>query len=325
MIQKIKNGKKVECKSNKGGIKKAGDHWVNEGVKIIDKIECFIPTFIINVLRSLTREFPHDEFSIFLKFSYNEDKRRIDVGSEYYIPLQTVSGASVDYEEGPPEGFNGIAHKHPNGCRHFSGTDDTYINQNYDLSILWEGNELREGQLRVNTPYGRIKLALEFVTEVENLPTIAKEDLAKIKKRQVYSYNYRGGHQQGYGRRSYFGKKSNTSLKGAVVPQVGLLSHELEAVNEQLNADLSQGESKWDKYIEEVLAICEAQGVDWNAAESIWRENKNKETKEPSNVEEIQAKFSQNSKTSLPGAVRPPHICSGGVKIIKNNEQDKQE
>ena len=129
MLKKVGKTGEITEKIVKTRLKKEGDHWVNEDVKIISHAKCYVPNFIISVLKALTRVFAEYEFSIFCKFEYDSENRRIKILPEYFIPKQTVGSASVNYNEGPPAGYQVVIHKHPNGVVSFSDTDNKYINQ----------------------------------------------------------------------------------------------------------------------------------------------------------------------------------------------------
>ncbi len=105
----------------------------------------FIPTIVlvkreaINIIKALCYKFPDTEFSVLFKTEFSNNG--IVVTSEYYIPKQEVSGASVDYLEDlalvKKEGFNAIVHKHPgSGNSKFSSADMDFINKNFMCSIL---------------------------------------------------------------------------------------------------------------------------------------------------------------------------------------------
>lgn len=77
-----------------------------------------------------------NEFSLFLKFETNDNHDFFI--TDWYAPKQKVDSANVDYEnEVRPDGFNGVIHRHPVGCRNFSPTDWRFLNSQMDLSILY--------------------------------------------------------------------------------------------------------------------------------------------------------------------------------------------
>jgi len=347
MIKKINKDGQISEYKTRVNLKKEGDHWVNEEVKIVKSVKCYVPPFLILVLKALTRKFPRDEFSIFCKFEYSEDNRIVKILPEYFIPKQRVTAASVEYDEGPPDGFKVVIHKHPNGCRSFSGTDDTYINQNHDVSMLWESNQFREGQIRVETPFGRIALSLEIESEIECLPNIPKKDLNKItqishmiitgrSRNNSYPPKFQKGFNK-YSKNNYrsnkgniyngFGKGRNNhswvkKSEGKTVS--GMLSEEQNEVSKFI-ADEVDDENR--RYVDEIFEIMDKDQITWDQAELIYEANfkaEEKETqskfqggiivdKKETNLQNINDLFEKNKNTRLPGAVTGSHTSIPGA------------
>jgi len=192
-MKRVLGSGKIENKKIKtGNIVKKKDHWTNESVRIVKSIDCYVPKYISNIMKALNKKFESTEFSIFGMIDFNKNENQFELDSVYYIPKQKVSGASVDYLEDAPEGYNLVIHKHPRGCRSFSSTDNEYINQNFDYSLLWEGNKFVSGQVRLNTKFGMMSLSLDIHEEEEELPTIPEDELKKIEETHVvvYKHNY---------------------------------------------------------------------------------------------------------------------------------------
>jgi hypothetical protein len=196
----LSDGTTQEQQVGKLNIENKSDHWVNEAVKIIDSVDCHVPRKISNVMKSFNFHFPSSEFSIFCIIEYDKENKCFKLRDEYFVPKQRVSHGGVDYNEDAPDGYNCVVHKHPRGCRNFSGTDDTYINQNFDYSLLWEGGEFILGQVRLNTELGRISIKLNVKEESETYITIPKEQLDKIQETVVVM-----GCGSGYGKNGYNG------------------------------------------------------------------------------------------------------------------------
>ncbi|MCK5020441.1 MAG: hypothetical protein KAS32_25620 [Candidatus Peribacteraceae bacterium] len=206
-------------------VKKTGaaGHWVNDEVKIIDSAAIFVPFNIIQIMNSLNDQFTGLEYSIFCKAEFDKVKKCFILGEEFFIPQQKVTAASVDYQEDAPgDEFNCVIHKHPRGCMGFSGTDNTYINQNFDLSLLWVNREFHIGQVRLNTPIGRIKLPLEIVVERAPGIGIPEELISKIKRNTYVTYKGAGTH------------KSSGLFKGGFIDD-----DDEDIVEDALNADSS--------------------------------------------------------------------------------------
>jgi len=292
--------KNVKVKSNTVVNKK--DHWTNEAVRIVQSIKCYVPKYIINVMKALDNKFSNSEFSIFGIIDYNKLEGQFELDSKYYIPKQKVSGASVNYEEDAPEGFNMVIHKHPRGCRSFSSTDDTYINQNFDYSLLWEGGKFVSGQVRINTDFGKVKISLDVLEESDELMVIPQDQLGKITENRYvvqygkYGKSYKRGNSNyydgedytdylygGYGCGGYGNGKNNSSLteKYKCPPQTSkkikkaknftkgsLLTSEQEEVNNYLEAQ----QEELVEYLEDIDVIMAEGNIGWEEAEKIYME-----------------------------------------------------
>jgi len=284
--------KKTKVKSSKVITKK--DHWTNESVRIVKSIPCYVPKYISNIMKALDKKFKNSEFSIFGIIDYNKNESQFELDGVYYIPKQKVSGASVDYLEDAPEGYNLVIHKHPKGCRHFSGTDDSYINQNFDYSILWEGGKFVDGQVRLKTEYGMLSLSLDIKEEEEELPIVPEDQLKKIEENTVvvvgrkhysqygnywpgedYNDYLFGGYGHGKNNQSLGkGKKSKLNRKnrkiykrqGKKFEKGSFLTGEQEEVNNYLEA---QREELID-YLEEIDVIMAEKDISWEEAEKIY-------------------------------------------------------
>ena len=224
-MKRVKEGgksEKVRIAPTTMTIDKKEASWTNESVKMIDKISCFVSDEIKKVMRGINKKFHSDEFSIFCKSNYNSHTKVLEIEPVYYIPEQEVSGSAVEYKEDAPEGFDVVIHKHPSGVKSFSGTDENYINGNFDVSLLWlESDEFIKGQVRIQTTYGYMKVPVEFVDSPRDYAVIPDEQLEKIKERK-YEYNYckdRWGNMGGwyndrYGNHGNLHKEGNDTLAG---------------------------------------------------------------------------------------------------------------
>ena len=121
-----------------------------------------VPSKILLVCMALAKRDEHNEFSIILKGSMTDDG--FVVSEDLLIPEQTVSGASVDYDnikmlEYKQQGYNTVIHFHPMSLSKFSGTDDEYINTNFDCSILFNDYEFSDSI--VNLKIGNVRLQVK--------------------------------------------------------------------------------------------------------------------------------------------------------------------
>lgn len=114
-----------------GSVKNSWDSELNikQGVDVI------VPVKLVHVCDAISRLVRGDEFSIVTTMEEEKDLQ-IRLSEEYYIPKQRVSQSNIDYL---PDDFshNVVIHRHPEGCLNFSRTDHEYINQNFELSLLY--------------------------------------------------------------------------------------------------------------------------------------------------------------------------------------------
>lgn len=301
MKRLLEDGSVKESKSKSVTVIPKKDHWTNEAVRIVKSVPCYVPKFISNIMKSLENKYKSVEFSIFGIINYNKRHGYFELDETYYIPKQKVSGASVDYLEDAPEGYNVVIHKHPRGCRSFSGTDDTYINQNFDYSLLWEGGKFVNGQMRFTTEFGMVSLSLDIKEEEDDLAVIPEDQLKKIEEKQ-YAVVYGKYGKYGYGKGPYgncwptedytdymgsgFGHgKNNSSLgigkknkikkgkkrrteKAQKFEEGSFLSQEQEEVNNYLEAQREE----LVEYLEEIDVIMAEKGISWEEAEKIYLE-----------------------------------------------------
>jgi len=313
-MKRVKKDGKIEKKvvRNVGSkILKGKDHWVNEGVKTVDKIKCYIPVDIERVMRAINRNKPGLEYSIFCVMDYNDAECQLELDKAYFIPEQEVTAASVDYKEDAPAGYNTVIHKHPHGCRRFSGIDDTYINQNFAFSLLWENGKFVSGVVRVQTQYGNVHIPLDIEVEDELMPSIPTDQLAKISKR---TYGYSGTYQGKYGgglygggyggwpyddddkdylgrsKSSFYGHGKNNSSLGvsgkknkkkhkhhSVSKVIDTVPHSvkpgefLTREQEEVQNFIAAQKEELIEYLEEVRDIKEEYNVPWEEAEQIYR------------------------------------------------------
>jgi hypothetical protein len=156
----------------------------DSGLKVISPpILIDVPKSIVDVMRAIDISLADNvEFSIYVKADVSNIEC-IVVSEDYYIPKQTVSAASVDYNESPIDGFNAVIHKHPRGVMSFSGTDDEYINQNFTVSILWCGGNFVDATVNYDAGAG-IKLQLEgyvYVDDIDDLPDVDVSNIVLFK------------------------------------------------------------------------------------------------------------------------------------------------
>ncbi len=160
-------------------IVKRSNNFQNEGdIMINDTMRCFplpltctVSEKLLVAMRSIEQKaFRNLEFGIFLKGQFDQTTGLFNVSDEFYIPEQTVSAAAITFLEDPPDGFNGVIHRHPSGCKDFSGNPHTRnpslscdagsINQNFYFSLLYVDFHITKGIININHDI-RIQIPLE--------------------------------------------------------------------------------------------------------------------------------------------------------------------
>ena len=131
-----------------------------------------------NILPSLSD--PSLEYGVYLKGAWNPETATVVVSDEYHIPEQEVTASTIRFVEEPPgPEWNVVIHRHPPGCRKFSGVDKSSINEEFLASILflppWEFPDAV-----VNVP-----LAAGSKLQVEAAVSIASGDLPREVWEQV--------------------------------------------------------------------------------------------------------------------------------------------
>jgi len=175
--------------------KKEEDVWENEQFCVLDKILFYIPLDVQLTLLALQEKFPSPEFSILGKAHWNPEDEGYNMDPEIFIPKQKVSTGSVDIEEDNLE-YNVVIHKHPNGCKTFSGTDEDYINSNFEFSLLWESKKFCKatGKIWVQAINSHIRVELDPV--IYGLDAYLPENYKNIEEK---TFTHKGGHSYAHG------------------------------------------------------------------------------------------------------------------------------
>ena len=167
----------------------SNDTWVNQKRNPIKlPITCRIPQKIEIVLRTIERIIIQSgmgtmEFGLFVRGKFENEIFILD--NDFYVPSQKVSGASIDFEEEPPAGCNGVIHRHPNGCNSFSGVDDNYINKNFEFSLLYVNNSIHLGILNLEVNGYRIQLPLKIEISYAITNLDENEITTKIQRKEI--------------------------------------------------------------------------------------------------------------------------------------------
>lgn len=168
--------------------------WSNKSAEVVKELTCYVPKKIHNVVRSANTALVGQEFSFLLKCEIDWEEGMVTVSEDWYFPKQVVTSVSVDYKEDMSE-YNGVMHKHPGKMRNFSGTDDKWINQNFQVSILWIDDEFCNGRINIPTPAGKVQLPLTVVVEpdFEVMDDVVKIVEEKASKPAPKAVGTRGG------------------------------------------------------------------------------------------------------------------------------------
>lgn len=122
--------------------------------------------------------------------------------TDIVVPKQKVTSVRVDVD---PDGVDvptiGVIHSHHGMHNSFSGTDDTYINQNHGMSLCISHDGI-QGHVRVETGCGKFVLVDAKVMVInDGVMDAFLEDAKKLISERTYSYvganSYVGGHYQG--------------------------------------------------------------------------------------------------------------------------------
>jgi hypothetical protein len=152
-----------------GGIDKV---WTLPELKIIKPpIVAYIPEYILLMMRSIEAKLKSSnvsEFGAFLSGELEDDK--LIISSDFLVLKQRVTTATIDFDEDPPDSYNGVIHRHPNGCTKFSHQDDTSINENYYFSLLYVNNVINGGIINLDIGNDvRIQLPLSIKIVYPNI------------------------------------------------------------------------------------------------------------------------------------------------------------
>lgn len=152
----------------------------------LKNIQCIVTKEFMDMMRNIEYNVTKSlgakhEFGAYIKGFMDEDGI-FKVMDEIYIPAQEVTAATIDFKENPPDGYNGVIHRHPNGCVAFSGTDDKYINSNFEFSLLYESNTIRQSIINIKIDeYGK-RLQVPMKVCIESKYDVQIIDVSMIKK-----------------------------------------------------------------------------------------------------------------------------------------------
>jgi len=178
------------------------DEIMSSGYKVND-LKILVDQKVYNVMRAAADIAGEDEYSILFK-GYWADTG-IVVSEEYYIPKQTISGGSVDYDEPlgilrEQQGFNVVLHSHPftkNKDGWFSKDDMEYINTNFPISLLVNGlHEIIRAHVILETPQKGYDIRVELgygdihAFSNESMEVVGLDNIRK--KKAIFPMTYTG-------------------------------------------------------------------------------------------------------------------------------------
>jgi len=115
-----------------------GNTWESD-LKVIERMRVIIPLRLLLVCNSIAAKLDGEEFSIVTDIT-KRSSDTIILSEDYYIPKQRVTSGSIDYLPDQYE-HSVVIHRHPNGLNSFSKTDQDFINQNFELSLLYTAED----------------------------------------------------------------------------------------------------------------------------------------------------------------------------------------
>jgi len=218
-------------------LKSKDDDYEDSGLSLVDKPTIYIPRFLEDLMEDINEAKNVStlaEFSIFVK----ADIKGFDItlSRDYYIPKQEVHPAEVEYKEvRPNEDFNTVIHRHPDSLEEFSTGDDTYINRNFDVSLLWtHKNGFVKAQYNLYMQRQRCAIDCDIIVvrpEITNIKginkiqkyvykssyTVVDDKKPNSASPKMYSDNYWGkSYNNGY-TRDHINSWENQYMKGSMI------------------------------------------------------------------------------------------------------------
>ncbi len=147
-------------------------------------------------IKQLQKYYPSLEWLAYLVGKVDHVKHTVLVEDLVIPDSQRVTGGNVyDVEYGWNEGKSiiGVIHSHHSMGAFFSGTDDAYINQNHDVSIVVSTNQSSpiKGQVRMKTRCGAYVLAEDLSFSVNYPKTLNDGNFEKEFTSKIKSYQNR--------------------------------------------------------------------------------------------------------------------------------------
>lgn len=108
--------------------------WDSE-LNIFNRMKVVIPFKLLLGCNQIASMVKGNEFSIVTDIK-EKSNSKLTLSDEFYIPKQNVSSTNIEYT---PDSYNQkvVIHRHPDRLDNFSRTDMEFINQNFELSLLY--------------------------------------------------------------------------------------------------------------------------------------------------------------------------------------------
>jgi len=104
-------------------------------LKVISRVLVQVPMKLLLVCNNIAERVDENEFSIVTDI-VGKTIDCVCLSDDYYIPKQSVTPGSIDYLNDEYH-HSVVIHRHPDDHNSFSSTDKAYINQNFELSLLY--------------------------------------------------------------------------------------------------------------------------------------------------------------------------------------------
>jgi len=135
-------------------------------------------------IKKLQDYYPTLEWLAYLEGEVDHEKHNVLVTDIVIPDSQNVTGTNVynvEYSWGDGRKIIGVIHSHHTMGAFFSGTDDAYINQNHDVSIVVSTNSRSpiKGQVRMKTLCGSYILAEDLTFSVKRKTVLDEKSFEK--------------------------------------------------------------------------------------------------------------------------------------------------
>lgn len=143
--------------------------WKSQVTAPVEEYDIIVPFSLLHTMREIERWLNATlsnnlEFGMYLKGVFDKPNKCIIVDEDVMmLPVQEVSAGSIDFEPSLDDSeYNGVIHRHPGSMHTFSGTDEAYINSNFEFSMIYANKEIKTGIVNIPTEYGRLRLPLNI-------------------------------------------------------------------------------------------------------------------------------------------------------------------